>query len=113
MSVPKVEVVRSPDYRTICVDGVLGQTQGGYIEATIFSQETDNTEALSAPVLDVGRYSIRRTMQCRLVIDPITAKGIHTWLGTRSRSTRRSWERFHRQERNRARTIEQSHERDP
>lgn len=78
---PKITVTQSPDYRTINFSGVVGGARVGHIEALIFTEESDATEILSSPILQEQLLNIKRTLQCRLIIEPLAAKVLHTWLG--------------------------------
>jgi hypothetical protein len=76
----EIEVVKDANYRTIVVNGLFGGHRPGYIEAIAYTQETDVSKALTSPTTDGSKISIRRILQCRLVIDPIEAKRIVSWL---------------------------------
>ena len=76
----EIEVVKDVNYRTIVVNGLFGGHRPGYIEAVVYTEGTDASEALASPKPDSSKIRVRRTLQCRLVIDPIEAKRIATWL---------------------------------
>jgi len=80
LSAPEFSVERSPDYRTIQVSGVFGGHRPGLFEAIIYTDEMIADEALREPTGDPKRVKLKRTIQCRLVIDPIQAKAFAGWL---------------------------------
>lgn len=80
VTAPEITVERSPDYRTIIVNGVFGGHQVGYFSAVIYTDEQILDEVLSDIEPKVRKPKIKRTLQCRLVFDPIQAKSIVKWL---------------------------------
>jgi hypothetical protein len=79
---PKVELVEHPNYRTINVSGVIGGHRPMFFEAVLFSNELKVTEALTDAELNPERSHIKRTIECRLVMDPFEAKIMATWLNS-------------------------------
>jgi len=77
---PEVVVERSPDYKTIIVSGVFGGHRPGFFEAIVYTDELLADEALASIPPDAERFKIKRTLQCRLVIDPVQAKSLLEWL---------------------------------
>ena len=80
LSAPKIEVVVDSNYRSIIVNGLFGGHRPGYFEGIVYTDELEGKEALSTAQLAPERAFIKRTIQCRLVIDPVTAKSISKWL---------------------------------
>jgi len=80
MSAPKVEVQKDPNYRTIIVSGLYGGHRPGYFEAIVYTDEMAAEEALSIVSGLPEKVFIRRTLLCRLFIDPVQAKSIAKWL---------------------------------
>jgi hypothetical protein len=80
MAVPKIEVTTSADYRSIVVNGLFGGHRPGYFEGILYTDELEGKDALSTAQLAAERAFVKRTIQCRLVIDPVTAKSIAKWL---------------------------------
>lgn len=76
----RLEVQRSNEYRTIIVSGIFGGHRPGFIEALIYSDELVGDAALGGVTPDASKIQVKRTMQCRLFIDPVTAKSIAEWL---------------------------------
>lgn len=77
---PKVQLVEHPNYRTINVSGVIGGQRPMYFEVVIHSDELKAGEALADADLAPERSEIKRTLECRLLIDPFQAKMISNWL---------------------------------
>jgi len=78
MEAPKFKKEISPHYRTIVVSGVFGGHRPGWFEMIIFTDEID-PESLD-PALSGSRVVVKRTFQCRLILDPIQAKSLLQWL---------------------------------
>jgi hypothetical protein len=51
-----------------------------YMEAVLYSDEIKPMKALSQAQLAPEKTSIKRTLECRLIIDPFEAKIIAKWL---------------------------------
>lgn len=81
MNPPKIKVAQAPDYRTINLNTYIGGVSSRHIEVIVYSEERDFTEALSTSVVDGRPLSIKRILQCRLVMEPPVAKFFHAWLG--------------------------------
>jgi hypothetical protein len=62
------------------VNGIFGGFRPGYFEAIAYTDELIAKDALSTVNLAPERAYVKRTMQCRLVIDPVTTKSILSWL---------------------------------
>lgn len=80
MSEPKIAVVKDANYKTIVVSGMFGGRRPGFFEAIVYSDELVADEAVNSMTLNPEKASIKRTLQCRLYFDPITAKSILSWL---------------------------------
>ena len=76
----KVETVRAEDYKTVIVDGVFGGSRSGLFEMICYTDEMCADEALASVIPDGSKVYIRRTLQCRLVLTPMQAKGLLNWL---------------------------------
>src|SRR5438093_219540 len=79
MAMPKIEVFEDPGYKSINVSGIFGGQRPGYFEAILYTDQLEAKEALSSVNLIPERAYVRRTLQCRLIIDPVTAKSILGW----------------------------------
>ena len=77
---PDVKTEQHPSYRTINVNGVFGGLRGMYVDAILYSEELNAKEALSSADISPLKTSINRTLECRLVIDPLQAKSLAEWL---------------------------------
>ncbi|MCP8307647.1 MAG: hypothetical protein H3Z53_06995 [archaeon] len=77
---PRVEVQRDEKYQTILVSGVFGGHRPGFFEAILYRDELVADEALSTAVPSPEKVYLRRTLQCRLVMDPFQAKNFAQWL---------------------------------
>lgn len=76
----RVETVRAEDYKTVIVDGVFGGSRSGLFEMVCYTDEMCADEALASVIPDGSKVYIRRTLQCRLVLTPMQAKGLLNWL---------------------------------
>lgn len=76
----KVETERAEVYKTIIVDGVFGGSRSGLFEMVCYTDELCADEALASIIPDGSKIYIKRTLQCRLVLTPIQAKGLLNWL---------------------------------
>jgi len=74
---PRFKIEVSPQYRTIMVNGVLGGYRPGFFEMLVFTDEID-PEELRAELSE--SLVVKRTFQCRLVLDPVQAKSLLVWL---------------------------------
>ena len=77
---PVISVEKSPDFKTIIASGLFGGRRPGFFEAIVYTDEMAAEESLKTPVGDPMKTNIKRTIQCRLYFDPLTAKGISQWL---------------------------------
>ena len=51
-----------------------------YFDIVLFSDESKVASALSSLKIAPERTTINRTLECRLIIDPLNAKAISQWL---------------------------------
>ena len=77
---PEIQVREHPNFRTINVNGVFGGARGMYFDIVLFSDESKVASALSSLTIAPERTTINRTLECRLIIDPLNAKAISQWL---------------------------------
>jgi hypothetical protein len=77
---PEIQVREHPNFRTINVNGVFGGARGMYFDIVLFSDESKVASALSSLKIAPERTTINRTLECRLIIDPLNAKAISQWL---------------------------------
>ena len=80
--IPKIVVEKHKDYRTIVVDGVFGGHKPGTFEVIVYTDELEPDEALAAIPTARDKIKVRRTIQCRLVLNPVQAKTLERWLAT-------------------------------
>ena len=71
---PKIEVEYHPQYRKVNVNGIYGGARSGYFEFDIVSEQSDFKQALGSPVLAFDKTIIRRTIECKLIVDPVQVK---------------------------------------
>jgi len=76
----KVETKRAEDFKTVIVDGIFGGSRAGLFEMVCYTDELNAEEALASLVPDGSKVNIKRTLECRLVLTPIQAKGMLNWL---------------------------------
>jgi hypothetical protein len=76
----KVETKRAQDFKTVIVDGIFGGSRAGLFEMVCYTDELNAEEALASLVPDGSKVNIKRTLECRLVLTPIQAKGMLDWL---------------------------------
>jgi hypothetical protein len=76
---PEIEVNENPNFRTINVGGVYGSPMGMRFEVIVYSEHLDATKALASAQQNTNA-KVSRTLECRLVIDPLQAKAIAQWL---------------------------------
>jgi hypothetical protein len=78
-NVQKIEVKEHVDFRTIDITGAIGSFVGMRLEMILYSEHIDVPKGI---VLDEINPSLKfdRTLECRLIIDPLTAKSIAQWL---------------------------------
>ena len=79
---PKIIVERSEGYRTIIESGVYGGHRPGFFEWVVYTDEMIADESLSTMPPDPGKITIKRVLQCTLVLTPIEAKNLANWLST-------------------------------
>lgn len=77
---PEIQVKEHPNFRTINVNGVFGGARGMYFDIVLFSDESKVGSALSTIRTAPEKTTINRTLECRLIIDPLNAKAISQWL---------------------------------
>ena len=77
---PEIQVKEHPNFRTINVNGVCGGARGMYFDIVLFSDESKVGSALSTIRTAPEKTTINRTLECRLIIDPLNAKAISQWL---------------------------------
>jgi hypothetical protein len=77
---PQIDVKEHSGFRTINVNGVFGGPRGMYFEVTLYSDEVKAGQALSTFEIVPHKATISRTLECRLIIDPLQAKSIAQWL---------------------------------
>jgi len=83
MSVPEFKARKHEHYRTINANGMFGGVRMGYIEAILFTEETDLTSAMGSAQFNPSKTEIERILQCRIVWDPIQLKATAIWLNNK------------------------------
>jgi hypothetical protein len=80
MPMPDIMTEESPNFRTIVVDGVFGGMKGMHLEAVLYSEEVKTDKAIATPEISPEKASVKRTVEARLLMDPLIAKIIMNWL---------------------------------
>ncbi|HKU48532.1 MAG TPA: hypothetical protein VJP79_01155 [Nitrososphaera sp.] len=75
-----IETGYSPNYRRINSSGMYGSVQPFGLEAIVYSQEPVVDKVLGSDPIRPDKASIKRVVECALIIDPMQMKSIHTWL---------------------------------
>ncbi len=83
MSVPEFNAKKHEQYRTINVNGMFGGVRMGYIEAVVYTEESDLTKALGTAQVNPNKMEVDRILQCRLLWDPIQLKATSLWLNNK------------------------------
>lgn len=81
--IPEIESEYSPSYKRINVAGILGGIVPGGVDALLYSEERRADRALETQPPSGNRITIKRTIECGLLIDPMQMKSIHQWLGVK------------------------------
>lgn len=79
-NLPDVETKYHEQFRTFNVDGIFGGMRGMHLEAILYSDEMETEQALSTAQAQPQKTKVKRTIQSRLIIDPLEAKIIIQWL---------------------------------
>lgn len=77
---PRIEVRKDERYRDIIVNGIFGGPRPGFFEAILYTDELVVDEAVKSVPFNNEKLYLRRTIQCRLVMDPVQAKSFAMWL---------------------------------
>lgn len=78
---PEIYSEYSEKFQRIHVADILGSIIPGGVDVTIYSEYSDVKQALSTHPVSPTRIKIKRVVECELIIDPMTMKNIHKWLG--------------------------------
>ena len=79
MSEPEFKSRRHENYRTINVNGMFGGIRMGYLEAIVYSEQSEFTKAMAFPQISPNKMEVERVLECRLVFDPIQLKSTAIW----------------------------------
>lgn len=74
------ETTKSDTYKTINVTGVFGGLRPGFFEVVVFSDEMKIEKALETNPPNPEKIAAKRTIECRLILNPFQAKSLSTWL---------------------------------
>lgn len=80
MTIPEFKSTKHEHFRTINVNGIFGGIRMGYLEAIVYSEESDLAKVLGSPQLDANKTEIERVLQCRLIFDPLQLKSTAIWI---------------------------------
>ena len=77
---PKESTVKEhPDFRTINVTGAIGSFVGMRFEMILYSEHIDTQKTVTLSETNPP-IEFNKTLECRLIIDPLTIKSIAQWL---------------------------------
>jgi len=81
MPLPEIEGEYSPEFRRIFASGFFGSIQPYGLEAIVFSNHrTGMDKVLSTEPISPNRSTVKRVVECELVIDPMQMKALYNWL---------------------------------
>ncbi len=84
MSLPEIEGGYSEQYRRITASGFFGAVQPFGLEATVYSTHRTNMDkVLATEPISPNRATVKRVVECDLIIDPLQMKSLHQWLGSK------------------------------
>ncbi|MEX2192930.1 MAG: hypothetical protein WD717_06080 [Nitrosarchaeum sp.] len=83
MSLPEIQGTYSDQFRRILASGFFGRVQPFGLEAIVYSTQSVVDKVLSTEPLSLNRASIKRIVECELLIDPMQMKSLHKWLETK------------------------------
>ena len=78
--IPEIKSEQASDYKRIIVGGIFGGVAPGGLEATVYSEQREVTKVLETQPLSPNRATIKRVVECELILDPLTMKSISSWL---------------------------------
>jgi len=77
---PKVTVEKHEGYRTIIESGIFGGHNAGFFDWVVYTDEVMVDDSLATIPPDSAKVYIKRTLQCRLHLNPFQAKIHAEWL---------------------------------
>jgi hypothetical protein len=77
---PKIVLERHEGYRTIIQSGAFGGHRPGFFEWIVYTDELVADDALGTIPPDSAKTYVKRTLQCRILVNPVEAKNLHRWL---------------------------------
>lgn len=77
---PKIIVEKHENYRTIYESGIWGGHNAGFFEWVVYTDEVVVEDTLATIPPDSAKAYIKRTLQCRLYLNPFQAKIHAEWL---------------------------------
>lgn len=81
MSLPEIKGEYSPEFRRIFAGGFFGSIQPYGLEATVYSnQRTGMDKVMSTEPISPSRSTLKRIVECELIIDPMQMKSLYNWL---------------------------------
>lgn len=78
--IPEIKSEYSQAFRRIYAAGFVGGIVPAGLEAVVYSEMRDVGKVLETQPLSGNRTTIKRTVECELVIDPMQMKSLHKWL---------------------------------
>jgi len=74
MSQPSIEGETSPHYRTVIAGQIFCGLRNGNFEFEFISENINLQPSLGTPAIDAAKATIKRTLEVKLVVSPISLK---------------------------------------
>ncbi len=81
MSLPEIQGEYSEDFKRIVAAGFFGRVQPFGLEAIVYSSQSIMDKVISTEPISPNRASVKRVIECELLLDPMQMKSLHMWLG--------------------------------
>jgi len=78
--IPEIKSEEAADFKRIIVGGFFGGVAPGGLEAIVYSEQREVIKVLETQPLSPNRATIKRIVECELILDPLTMKSISSWL---------------------------------
>ncbi|WP_428324781.1 hypothetical protein [Nitrosopumilus sp.] len=81
MSLPEIQGVYSETYKRVLATGFFGSVQPFGLETFVYSTQNVIDRSLETEPISPQRATLKRIVECELIIDPMQMKSLHNWLG--------------------------------
>lgn len=78
---PDIDGEYSPTYKRINVGGIVGGIFSGGLEAVLYTEERRMDKVIATQPISPHKFTVKRTIEVSVIMDPIQAKAIYQWLG--------------------------------